>query len=175
MRITRVLTKELQGVLNNTDLRELNLTDADKKFFAHKPFVMSWQRAENPAEVAKKHNMTQKAVIQKANWLRKWIPLKRFNHRLDPETIARLSVLAKELCSNTEPLDYEEIVRTWETAPSPRSAAAQLGIPGRKLTEIIANLRRHIPELRRFKSERNMPALKKLVKDLQAARTRGMD
>ena len=116
-------------MIDNSDLRLINIKKEDELFYKHKIFVMVWQRAGTTEEVARKLGISAKDAVQKANRLRVGgIALKRFRHSiLFPKANRKeLNEIAKKYLrapSKTH-INPKEFVRVWQEAGSLNEVAA---------------------------------------------------
>lgn len=169
----RTIRSQNPRILNNSDLREINIKREDKMFYDHKIFIVTWQRAASVEEVCKKLRISRKAACQKALYLRQnKVPVKKFLTYDFLKNREKLAAVARKYPAKDNPnaFDAERYIRVWQKAPSVQVAARQLGVTARVVTFRIMNLRRLGIDLKRFRMPRrnNVDQLKKIAHDLKA-------
>lgn len=150
-------------VASNDDLRRINIKREDELFYKHKIFIVAWQRADDPLEVAKHFRMTQQGALNKASWLRaQGVPLKTYKLRFTRAKIKELSSLAKKHGGQTKRFNHEEFVKLWQ-AGGPQLTMKSLGMTNSAAKTLAYNLRQAGVPLRSWHQKIHPAKLKKII------------
>ena len=131
-------------MIDNSDLRLLNIKDEDLVYLKNKQFIVAWQTSKNLAEVARKTGLSVGDASDRASWLRRrhHFPLKRYREKINffpTKKIKELKALAKSLNPTTE-LDASRLIKLWiQNVPIPKISEI-LRIPKKRVVWTAHNL-----------------------------------
>lgn len=131
-------------MIDNSDLRLLNLSKKDELYYRHKFFIATWQKANSVSDVCKKLHIPRNTASNRANAMRKaGIALKRFHLPGPKENLAVLRKVALASMPKTKPtIDSVAFVKYWNTkAKSVKDVAAHFKTPYFRIQSRAGKLR----------------------------------
>lgn len=154
-------------LIDNRDLRLLNLKREDEIFQRNKIFIEAWQKASSCRKVARKFRMTVRATQMKAARLRgEKIPLKTFRRNSwTKHQLSEMISLAKKSYTEPKRLKADKIILAWNSSKSIDEAIEKTGIPEKALQPYISKWRRRGAPLKYFRDRPNREKIIRIASD----------
>lgn len=141
-------------MIDNRDLRLINVKSQDQAYYNHRIFIETWQQAASLKDVTRKLRLSIHQAVSKALFLRSRhkIPLKYFKFRPTPAQVIALRQLAlASYRPDPRAVPMDKFIRTWNRSNSLRAVAKTFNIPLLYTSALGSKLRRLGLKLRMFR------------------------